>query len=293
MDRLISDFRQHLMEVKLSSQKTIESYVIDTRLFITWVEKNIGPFQPNRIIPYDIKRFIEHDDKLPSTKNRRRASIFSLFEYFRNTGEVQVNPCHSVKAYKISKINLDKQWLDKREQHQILYEVEKENNEKLRIRDIAIIRILLNCGLRLEELQQLKISDVDLTAGTITIRSGKGNKYRVQTIATEKKLTMNAIKNWLKVRINDDSEFLFTSSRGTHIAKRTIQTLVQKYGERAGLGSVSPHQLRHSCGKNLVDAGYPIEFVAEMLGHESIETTRRYITPAKNEVIVAASMIEQ
>jgi site-specific recombinase XerD len=77
------------------------------------------------------------------------------------------------------------------------------------------------------------------------------------------------------------------------MSDRVIQTTVQKYANRAGLGNVSPHQLRHSCGKNLINAGYPIEFVAEMLGHESIETTRRYITPAKNEIEKAASEIEQ
>jgi integrase/recombinase XerC len=290
---VIDKFRDYLVEERMLSENTIDSYLADVKTFIKWFEKNNGQFQPLKVIPFDIKKFIDQSDLKPSTKNRRIASIYALFDYFVCKKIVDMNPVSSVRNIKISKINLDRQWLSIREQNQLLYEIDKEQNEFFKIRDSAMIRVMLNCGLRLNEVRQLEIQDVDLIAGTITIRNGKGGKYRVQTIATEKKHTFNAISEWKKKRPNVNTNYLFVSSRAKQMSDRVIQTTVQKYADKAGLGKVSPHQLRHSCGKNLIDANYPIQLVAEILGHESIETTRRYITPGQEELGRAINDVEQ
>lgn len=276
---MLEDFRRYLLEERMLADNTISSYLTDVKTFVKWYEDNHGQFQPKQVIPYDVKKFIEQADLKPATKNRRIASIYALFDYYIYKKIVVMNPAASVKNIKISKINLEKQWLTVREQNQLLHEIEKEKNDFLRIRDAALVRVMLTCGLRLNEVRHLEVKDVDLVAGTITIRNGKGDKYRVQTIATEKKHTINAIIDWLKTRPKISTKHLFISTRDQQMSQRVIQTTVQKYADRSGLGRISPHQLRHSCGKNLIDAGYPIQLVAEILGHESIETTRRYVTP--------------
>jgi integrase/recombinase XerC len=100
-----------------------------------------------------------------------------------------------------------------------------------------------------------------------------------------------ALAAWLEVRPEEDTPALFLSQKGGAHSPRAISSRVTQLAEQAGLEDVSPHTLRHSFAKNLVDAGVTLEKVATLLGHESLETTRVYVTPSQADLQAATEKV--
>jgi site-specific recombinase XerD len=100
-----------------------------------------------------------------------------------------------------------------------------------------------------------------------------------------------ALQAWLDVRPEDASEALFLSQKGGRLSSRAISNVIAKFADPAGLEGVSPHTLRHSFAKNLVDADVGLEKVATLLGHESLETTRLYTQPSKADLQAATEKV--
>jgi len=142
-------------------------------------------------------------------------------------------------------------------------------------RNKAILEVLLATGLRVSELTNLKISQINFDRKEFTIR-GKGGKLRIGFLTSE---AVKAIKTWLSSR-NDSSEYLFVSNRATNpqkLSSRAVQRLVSKYVTKAGIiKRVSPHTLRHTYATELLRKVNNLRVVGELLGHASIATTSRY-----------------
>jgi site-specific recombinase XerD len=176
-------------------------------------------------------------------------------------------------------------WLTRQEQLALVRTVRAGGSQ----RDLAIIQTLLGTGLRISELAALTVSDVEISdrKGTLYVRSGKGGKAR--QIPLDKQ-TRQALSNYLVERKpassadrEDGNERLFLGQRGP-ISEPGINYLVTKYAYQARLEGCSSHTLRHSFGKNLVDAGTPLDQVATLLGHESLDTTRIYTRPSQKDL---------
>jgi len=131
-------------------------------------------------------------------------------------------------------------------------------------------------GLRLSELVDLDIGDVDLADRTARV-TGKGNKTRILPVG---KQALLAIKTWLKHRpelSNSDEPALFLSQRGTRLRQRTIQQRMRDWGLKQGLAEqVYPHRLRHSFASHVLESSGDIRAVQELLGHANISTTQIY-----------------
>jgi site-specific recombinase XerD len=149
-------------------------------------------------------------------------------------------------------------------------------------RDIAIVTLFLHTGIRVSELCALNTDDVILKerSGYVIIRSGKGNKRREVPLNST---VRNALKEWLGIRGND-SKALFTGKRSNSLSTRAVGYLLEKYSFRAGLEKVTPHVLRHTFCKSLVDAGESLDRVATLAGHENLNTTARYTTPTQKDL---------
>ena len=143
-------------------------------------------------------------------------------------------------------------------------------------RDHAIIELLYSSGLRLAELANLNLTDVDLREAMVTV-TGKGNKTRQLPIGRQ---ALGAMKSWLKRRQElkkTDLPAMFLSQHGKRLSPRSIQDRLKKIGIKQGMqGKVHPHMLRHSFASHLLESSGDLRAVQELLGHQNISTTQIY-----------------
>jgi len=143
-------------------------------------------------------------------------------------------------------------------------------------RDRAMLELLYSSGLRLAELTDLNLGDVDLADATTRV-TGKGNKDRILPVGRK---ALAAISLWLKVRAElaaADETALFVSQRGSRISPRSVQARVDYWARRQGISSkVYPHLFRHSFATHLLESSHDLRGVQELLGHANISTTQVY-----------------
>jgi len=124
----------------------------------------------------------------------------------------------------------------------------------------------------------------------LTVRSGKGDKFRVLPLNVNAR---RAIAAYLDVRPTVSADHLFIGQRGQGISSRAVELLITKYSRLAGLEDVTPHTLRHSFGKHALDAGADLVSVAALLGHQRLETTAIYTTPGQRDLERVVERLEQ
>ena len=179
-------------------------------------------------------------------------------------------------------------WLEKREVDRLIRTVERHGNT----RDLAIVLTLRHTGIRVSELSALTVDDVTTSErrGTLTVRSGKGNKFRTLPLNVDAR---RAITAYLDVRPAVANDHLFIGQRGQGISSGAVEMLIAKYGRLAGLEDVTPHTLRHSFGKHTLDAGTDLVSVSALLGHQRLETTAIYTTPSQRDLEKVVEKLEQ
>jgi site-specific recombinase XerD len=264
------------------SPHTIEAYTRDVRLFSEWFDQtNSRELTPDRITPIDIREYRSHllsvKNHKPATVNRKLASLSAFCEWAREAGLISANPADGISP--VDEVRPAPKWLDKNEQYALLRAVQ----EKGRKRDVALITLMLNTGLRVSEISNLTVDDVRISPrkGAVTVRGGKGEKFRAVPLNID---TRKAIQDRLGEGDLEDGDHLFVSQRGEPLQPSGIYYLINRYAYDARLEDVTPHTLRHTFGKNLVDAGVPLDRVAQLLGHESVDTTRIYTTPSEQDL---------
>ena len=143
-------------------------------------------------------------------------------------------------------------------------------------RDRAILELLYSSGLRLAELTDLDIGDVDSREATVRV-TGKGNKDRIVPVGSR---ALQALARWRASRPDiaaPDERALFVSTRGTRLSKRSVQARVDHWARRQGIDTrVYPHLFRHSFATHLLESSHDLRGVQELLGHANIATTQVY-----------------
>lgn len=140
------------------------------------------------------------------------------------------------------------------------------------VRDHALLLLAYRHGLRVTEAIELQRQDVDLDGGRIWVTRLKGGLSTSQPLQGDE---IRALRAYLRTR-TDNLPFLFTSTQGSSMTRQNAHYLVRQAGERAGLGNVHPHMLRHSCGHVLADAGTDTRLLQDWLGHRDIRHTAHY-----------------
>jgi integrase/recombinase XerC len=155
--------------------------------------------------------------------------------------------------------------------------LEGEQDDELEIRDVAMWELFYSSGLRLSELVSLEIQDLDLNAGTVLVRHGKGQKSRIVPVG---RCARQAIERWLTFRsgyAHIGEKALFVSKRGNRIAGRTVQLRLERWQRKLGLPEhVHPHMLRHSFASHILESSGDLRAVQELLGHANLSTTQIY-----------------
>ncbi|AEC51341.1 integrase/recombinase [Pyrococcus sp. NA2] len=172
-------------------------------------------------------------------------------------------------------------------------EIKKVIEAAKNLRDRLILLLLYGAGLRVSELCNLKIEDVNFEKGFLIVRGGKGGKDRIIPLS---ETLLQEIQRYLKTR-KDNSPYLFVEIRRgkkDKLSPKTVWWIVKKYGEEAGI-NLTPHQLRHSFATHMLERGIDIRIIQELLGHASLSTTQIYTkvtTKHLKEAVEKARLIE-
>ena len=249
-------------ELKLlgNSQRTIDSYLLYLKELFNFTGKS-----HSRILFEDIKKFLEY---LSLEKNYSGSSLnlvrSAISFYYQKMSE----------KYPVSKIGIKK--IGKRLPGVLTkQEVRSIIDSASKLRDKLIVQIMYSCGLRVSEAVNLELENLDLSDLTGTVRSGKGNKDRRIQLNS---ILVNNIQAYVKSK-EIPSVFLFSKSNGLPYTTRSFQLIIKKLAEKAGITKrVHSHIFRHAFGTHLVEDGVDIVRVQSLMGHESLETTRLYIT---------------
>jgi site-specific recombinase XerD len=180
--------------------------------------------------------------------------------------------------------------LDRKQWHRLERSVEQAKGIQ-GIRNRCIILLLYHTGLRAGELASLLLSDITLgeRSGQVVVRRGKGNKVRRIPLNAQARAV---IRDYLKIHPSCEILNFLIGQRGEPLSSHAIYDIVVKYGRLAGLGEVSPHTLRHTFARTLLASGAPINDVADLLGHSSLDTTRIYTKASESDLAAAVARLE-
>ncbi|RPF49200.1 integrase/recombinase XerC [Thermodesulfitimonas autotrophica] len=275
-------FRDKLLAKGLSPG-TVEVYLGHLRRFFAWVEGTYGETDPAAVTPLDVadyRRHLQNRDRKPATVNNALDAIGSFFAWAKEAGIVQSDPTEGVK--RLPEEKSPPKWLSRRELGALVRAVQKHGSKK----EQALIALLLHAGLRVSEAISLRAQDVVIRerSGHVMVRYGKGGKCReVPLNATARRILGEYLSGL-------SGEWLFPGKNGGPMTRRAAEKALAKYGRLAGV-EVTPHRLRHTFCKMLVDAGESLDRVAMLAGHSNLNTTARYTRPGKADLEAAVEKI--
>jgi len=269
----IAEYLQELRVSKRYSPHTLANYQRDLKVFATACEAR-GLSEWKEVDSNLVRTLVaeQHQEGVSGRSLARRLSALrGLLNYLLKLGLVSSNPAADVLAPK-GKRKLPAT-LDADEVSRLL----KENlNDPMICRDLAMFELMYSSGLRLSELVNIDLADLDLSVGQVRV-VGKGGKTRDLPVG---KHAIQAINKWLVYRRTlpgSNDKAVFISTRGKRIAPRTVQMRLKKLAESQGLSrNCYPHMLRHSFASHLLESSGNLRAVQELLGHADIGTTQIY-----------------
>jgi site-specific recombinase XerD len=260
------------------SANTLRAYTRDVRLFAQWfAHSHSQGLSPERITPIDVRKYRSHllavKNYKPTTVNRKLASLSAFCKWARETDLIPANPVAGISL--VEEVRPGPRWLDEHAQYALLRAVQERGKQ----RDVALVTLMLHTGLRVSEVSNLRVRDIEMSPAKGEVRVRRRNAEKSRTVPLNMDVR-NAILLYLEEHREAERDgWLFMGKRGERLKPSGIRYLIGRYAHDAGLEEVTPHTLRHTCAKNLVDAGVPLERVARLLGHESVYTARIYTTP--------------
>lgn len=287
MKEILEDFKIYLLETgRVTSKMTIDSYLSNIKKLLEWLEsdnKTIDNLDRVMILKY-LEHLKEKSYK-PNTYNTKINSLTNFNNYLKDKEVVEkdfifgkdkigLSGNRQVEVYSDKEIELIEAYLE---------------GKKLSRRDRLIIKILKELGVRVSELINLKLEDIDVIGLQVEVH-GKNNKRRILPIKTE---LAESIKDYIAGERKDskysNSPYLFISerSRSKPIHRNTVLDLVKKMGEELEIESYN-HKFRHTLATSMSNRNVPIQVIQQFLGHSEIQTTIEYYVNIETEQLRAA-----
>lgn len=275
---MIPDIRQfvtYLEHEKKASQNTVVSYQRDLLQLADYLERQgiteVGKVTKTSLNSYIL--YLEREGRATTTISRVLASIKAFFNYEVRDGQIRRDPAETLKTPKIEK-----------KPPVILSELEIENllrqpkgKTPKEIRDKAMLELLYATGIRVSELINLRLEDLNMGVGFINCRDV--SKERMIPFG---RVARQALQTYLDhareiLKKGNDTSWLFTNCNGKPMSRQGFWKIVKYYGDKAGIkADITPHTLRHSFAAHLLRGGADIQSVQTMLGHSDMATTQMY-----------------
>ncbi|QQV02836.1 MULTISPECIES: site-specific tyrosine recombinase XerD [Chryseobacterium] len=277
-DEKIKDFEIFLRFERNFSENTLDAYIRDIKKLKDYAVEELDGVGPEAITYDNLQEYIFKLSKQKFSERSQARWISSIKAFFKYLVEEEVrndNPSSLLEGPKLGLYLPDT--LSFTDIEKIIDAIEK--NSDLGKRNHCIIEVLYGCGLRVSELIDIKISNINFKEKYIKV-SGKGNKVRLVPLA---QYTAKLLKEYInevrsKLKINKKHEdTLFLNSRGTSMSRVIVFIIIKELTDKAGVSKkISPHTFRHSFATHLLQNGADLRFIQEMLGHSSITTTGIY-----------------
>lgn len=269
--QLLSEYLEYIEIEKGLSQNTVDAYRRDLSFFIDFC-RNDGVLSLNDIKRSNVNSFIlklREDSYTPRSIVRKIASLRGFFKWLCANEFIALNPTQTLEQPKLPK-RLPKVMT--------IEEVNAILTSDLNKEEALIVELLYGCGLRVSELVNLKLNNIDVNSKYIQCY-GKGSKERIVPFGSKAQL---ALKKYLKHRDLiilknklPDTKVLLLKEDGNCVSRQDVYNFIKKQGEKIHK-HISPHTLRHSFATHLLENGADLRVVQELLGHSDVSTTQLY-----------------
>ena len=282
MDKQIKLFLEFLQKDKKLSDNTLQSYRRDIMQYHNYLSENKMNYA--KVTNDDIKSYLinlKDNGKKTSTISRNLATIRSFYQYLVRVKKVKEDPTENIQSQKKKKRVPS---VLSTEEVELLLEQPKDIDLK-GTRDKAMLEFAYATGMKVTEIIDLNIDDIDYENSTVTCRSGK--KERTIPLGT---LAEKALKEYTEqarpiLIKNDKNKSLFVNMNGSRLTRQGFWKIVKYYKEKAHINKdITPHVLRHSFAAHLLQNGADLKSIQAMLGHSDISSTQVYAQFETNEL---------
>ncbi|MCD8179918.1 MAG: site-specific tyrosine recombinase XerD [Firmicutes bacterium] len=275
MNTYVEEYTSFMTNVRHKSLNTVESYRRDVTQYITYLsDSGMGDASSatkTTVLTYLMS--LQKKGKASSTVSRTLASLRSFYLFMMQNGAVSANPTLNLEAPHVEK--KAPQILTGAEVELLLEQPKTTDNKG--VRDKAMLELLYATGIRVSELINLEITDVNIPMSFIRCRGGK--KERIIPMGNKAKEALcDYIQNARECMIKNESETaLFVNCGGMRLSRQGFWKLIKHYQHEAGIKTeITPHTLRHSFAAHLLENGADLHSIQEMMGHADISSTQVY-----------------
>lgn len=273
------------------SHHTVEQYSVVFRRLIEFVNDK----EFDQVSSEDIRRFLDHILTTHKVSKRTLSNSWIVLSSLWTWAETELKTSHVIRG-KVKRPRFPKTIIEpfahdelrrmaKAAEHTRLWETSTGKQAKARrptaARDVAIILVLFDTGIRAQELCDLTIADYDQERGRLHIRHGKGDKQRFVVMGNR---TRKAIWRYLTTRPKAKQKDPLFSAGANSINSDNLRKMLKQIGENAGVKGVHPHKFRHTFAINFLRNGGNVLLLKELLGHESLEMVTVYVHLAEQDI---------
>ena len=275
MNTYVKEYTSFMTDIRHKSLNTVESYKRDVTQYISYLDgtgvTDISSTTKTTVLSYLL--YLQKEGRASSTVSRTLASLRSYYLFMMQNGVVKSNPTSNLEAPHVEK-KIPKSLSG--EEVELLLEQPKNCDNK-GIRDKAMLELLYATGIRVSELINLDVSDVNVPMSFVRCKGGK--KERIIPMGHQAKDALeNYINNVRKYMVKDENETaLFVNCSGARLSRQGFWKLIKYYQHIAGIETdITPHTLRHSFAAHLLENGADLHSIQEMMGHADISSTQVY-----------------
>ena len=275
-------YLQFCQSHKRLSHNTLRAYTIDITQFLGFLQEiGLAHKEPKEITKESVQLFIDQLLRRYATRSCKRkiACIKALFNHMEFEDIIPVNPFRKVKLYIKEEKQLPRtiRIEEATEQLKYIYAVKQHASSKRQVffanRLVAVYELLLATGIRIGELCNIRLGDIDFERKTIRI-NGKGKKERIVYLVSDN--VIQALYKYIDCRISA-SDYLFVNWKGRRMSEESIRSAIIQIAQTTVKRRITPHMFRHTFATMLLESNIDISFIQELLGHSSIKTTQIYL----------------
>lgn len=292
---ILDEYQNYLVTLD-AANTTVKNHIGCLKNFLAFIDVDASEIKSMHVVNY--RDYLQGTLFLKASSVNTKLVIVKKFTtWLKKQGVLKEDVFESVKFIKTQKRGAAPKYLTEKEIWAMLNAVAK-SRATVRDRNAAILQLIFNAGLRVSEVVGLNYSDIVINerSGQVLVRKGKGNKERIVPLNTKVRLKLNT---YLDYRFNKqgwipkDRDPLFISERKRRLSDRRLQSMVEEVAISAKIDRlrISPHVLRHTFAMRYMEANKDISQLSNLLGHESLDTTARYLLPSEEQLQLGVEKI--
>lgn len=279
-------FKAYLYNEKKSSANTVESYNRDISQFASYCAStnfnDLAKVNNEFLLTYLDE--LSNKGKSEATVSRIIASLRCFYRFLVSRGFCETNPLNGIKVKKA-----ERKLPDVLDSNEILLLLAQPNGSDYKsIRDKAMLELLYATGIKVSELIDLSVNDINLQLGIVHLKNDKKDRIIPLYPAAVKSITEYLVNVRPAVVLEENEDKLFTNMTGQHMSRQGFWKIVKHYANSAGIKKdITPHTLRHSFAAHLLENGAKLTDIKEMLGHSDLSSTQIYAQLMKSKYTAA------